>query len=377
MKLNSLFLKNYRNIEECSLELSPKLNIFIGDNGQGKTNFLESVYLLLHGESFRYGTNGTLIQFNQPQAVLNTFIHNNDLDYKVQMLISESKKEILMNGKRTTKIEKYLPEAILFSPESLSIIKESSDERRQLIDDVIRSIYKNGANIISDFKKVLRTRNKILKDYRDEKLSKDMTLQTLESVNPSYFKLATELTCLRINSLHEIKNDVQDYLKKIDQKNLAQFDFEYIISDQKISDKNMENSLEFVHNLIQKRAQDLAFAELSSGVTLVGPQKHDVIFLYNGNDSRFYCSQGQQRSIILAFKMAQIVYHKKVHGLYPILLLDDVLSELDQTKQAALILALNEIQTQTFLTTTDVDVLKKLNMDQSQIYKVRDGKLSQ
>ena len=377
MKLNSLFLKNYRNIEECSLELSPKLNIFIGDNGQGKTNFLESVYLLLHGESFRYGTNGTLIQFNQPQAVLNTFIHNNDLDYKVQMLISEFKKEILMNGKRTTKIEKYLPEAILFSPESLSIIKESSDERRQLIDDVIRSIYKNGANIISDFKKVLRTRNKILKDYRDEKLSKDMTLQTLESVNPSYFKLATELTCLRINSLHEIKNDVQDYLKKIDQKNLAQFDFEYIISDQKISDKNMENSLEFVHNLIQKRAQDLAFAELSSGVTLVGPQKHDVIFLYNGNDSRFYCSQGQQRSIILAFKMAQIVYHKKVHGLYPILLLDDVLSELDQTKQAALILALNEIQTQTFLTTTDVDVLKKLNMDQSQIYKVRDGKLSQ
>ncbi len=371
MRLASLFLKNYRNIEECSIELSPRLNIFIGDNGQGKTNFLESVHLLLQGESFRYGTNNTLIQFRHSNAVLNTFIHNNDLDFKVQMQISESKKEILLNGKRTTHLEKYLPPAVLFSPESLSIIKESSDERRQLIDDVIRSIYKNGANVISDFKKVLRTRNKILKDYRDEKVSRDMTLQTLESVNPSYFKLATELTCLRIKSLTEIKNDVEIYLKKIDQKNSVNFDFEYIISDQKIA----ENSLENVHKILQKRAIELAAAELSSGLTLVGPQKHDVIFLYNRNDSRFFCSQGQQRSIILAFKMAQIVYHQKVHGFYPILLLDDVLSELDQGKQAALILALNEIQTQTFLTTTDVDVLKKLNMDQSQIFKVRDGKI--
>lgn len=371
MRLNSLFLKNYRNIQECSLKFSSRLNIFIGDNGQGKTNFLESIHLLLQGESFRYGTNKTFIQLQSTQAFLNTFIHNNELDYKVQMQISESKKEILLNGKRITKFEKYLPPAVLFSPESLSIIKESSDERRQLIDDVIRSIYKNGLNIVNDFKKVLRTRNKILKDYRDEKISREMTLQTLESINPSYFKLATELTCLRINSLNEIKNDVQIYLQKIDQKNLAEFNFEYIISDQKIN----ENSLEFIHNILQKRSQELLPAELAGGVTLVGPQKHDVIFLYNRNDSRFFCSQGQQRSIILAFKMAQIVYHKKVHGFYPILLLDDVLSELDQGKQAALILALNEIQTQTFLTTTDVEVLKKLNMDQSQIFKVRDGKI--
>lgn len=371
MRLSSLEIRNYRNIEECSLVLSPRLNIFIGDNGQGKTNFLESVHILLQGESFRYGVNSTLIQFNKSQSVLNTLIHNNDLDYRVQMLISSAKKEILLNGKKTTKLEKYLPPVVLFSPESLSIIKESSDERRQLIDSVIRSIYKNGINVLNDFKKALRTRNKILKDYRDEKVSREMTLQTLESINPSYFKLATELTCLRINSLNEIKNDVEIYLKKIDQKNNVEFNFEYIISDQKV----IENSLENIHKILQKRAQELASAELASGITLVGPQKHDVIFLYNGNDSRFFCSQGQQRSIILAFKMAQIVYHQRVHGFYPILLLDDVLSELDQGKQAALILALNEIQTQTFLTTTDVDVLKKLNMDQSQIFRVREGNI--
>ncbi len=371
MRLNSLFLKNYRNIEECSLDFSPRLNIFIGDNGQGKTNFLESIHLLLRGESFRYGTNASMIQFQHTQAVLNTLIHNNELDYKIQMLISETKKETLVNGKRITKTEKHLPPAVLFSPESLSIIKESSDERRQLIDDVISSIYKNGSNIIYDFKKALRTRNKVLKDYREEKVSREMTIQTLESINPSFFKLATELTCLRINSFNEIKKDVEYYLQKIDQQNITQFDFQYIISDQIIN----ENSLQFIHNVLRKRASELASAELASGITLIGPQKHDVIFLYNGNDSRFYSSQGQQRSIILAFKMAQIVYHQKVHGFYPILLLDDVLSELDQGKQATLILALNEIQTQTFLTTTDSEVLKKLNMEQGQIFKVRDGKI--
>lgn len=371
MRLNSLFLKNYRNIEECLIELLPKINIFIGDNGQGKTNFLESIHLLLNGDSFRYGANSMFVQFNEPRAVLNTIIHNKDLDYKLQMTITESKKEVLLNGKRTTQLQKYLPQAVLFSPESLGIIKESSEERRRLTDEVAQTIYKTASNTIYDFKKVLRTRNKILKDYRDEKVSREIALQTIESINHSYFKLATELTCLRINSLISIKEDVESFLQKIDKNNIAKFDFEYVISEQ----KTKNSSPEFIQQILQKRAKELAPAELASGVTLVGPQKHDVIFLYNGNDSRFYSSQGQQRSIILAFKMAQIVYHQKVHGFYPILLLDDVLSELDQDKQAALISALNEIQTQTFLTTTDVEVLKKINMDQSQIFKVRDGKI--
>lgn len=277
-----------------------------------------------------------------------------------------------MNEKNTTQVNKYLPRVVLFSPESLSIIKESSDERRQIVDQLIEMTQIQGKNIITDFKKALRARNRILKDYRDEKIDRLTVQQTLESLNPIYLKFASAVTYLRLKSLNEIKNDVDLQLKKIDTKNNISFDFEYIISDQKVTDFSLEN----VQNLLSKRVLELASAELSSGVSLVGPQKHDVIFLYNGKDSRFFCSQGQQRSIILAFKMAQIVYHQKVHGFYPILLLDDVLSELDQNKQAALILALNEIQTQTFLTTTDVEVIGQLNMDQSQIFKVRDGNIT-
>lgn len=370
MQLNTLGLKNFRNISEAFLRLSPRLNIFIGDNGQGKTNFIESIHLLIEGESFRYSDYSTLIQFGHQNAFIKASLTNNELQYQILLKILGNKKETLVNDKKTTKIEQYLPPVVLFSPESLSVIKESADERRKLLDSLIETSVKNGKQLLQDFKKALRTRNKILKDISEEKTSREMGLQTLDSINQIYFSLAAKLTYLRIKCLTDIKPFVQEALVKIETKNPnVTFDFSYEISDQKI----VENSEELLINLMKKRAQELLPAELSAGISLVGPQKHDVIFLYSGNDSRFYSSQGQQRSIILAFKMAQIVYHFKVNGFYPVLLLDDVLSELDQTKQSSLVLALNEIQTQTFLTSTDIEVLKKLNIDSSTVFNVQNG----
>lgn len=375
MQLNTLGLKNFRNISEAFLRLSPRLNIFIGDNGQGKTNFIESIHLLIEGESFRYSDYSTLIQFGHESAFVKATLVNNELEYQILLKILGNKKETLVNDKKTTKIEQYLPPVVLFSPESLSVIKESADERRKLLDSLIETSIAagksgSGKQLLLDFKKALRTRNKILKDISEEKISRDMGLQTLDSINQIYFGLAGQLTYLRIKCLTDIKPFVQEALVKIEAKNPnVTFDFSYVISDQKI----VENSEEMLINLMKKRAQELLPAELSAGISLVGPQKHDVIFLYSGNDSRFYSSQGQQRSIILAFKMAQIVYHYRVNGFYPVLLLDDVLSELDQTKQSSLVLALNEIQTQTFLTSTDIEVLKKLNIDSSTVFKVQNG----
>ncbi len=370
MQLNTLALKSFRNISEAFLRLSPRLNIFIGDNGQGKTNFIESIHLLIEGESFRYSDYSTLIQFGQQNAFIKATVQNNDLEYQILVKLLGNKKEILVNDKKTTKVEQYLPPVVLFSPESLSVIKESADERRKLLDSLIETSVKNGKQLLLEFKKALRTRNKILKDISEDKISRDMGMQTLESINQIYFNLAGKLTYLRIKCLQDIKPFVQEALVKIETKNPnVTFDFSYEISDQKI----VENSEEMLINLMKKRAQELLPAELSAGISLVGPQKHDVIFLYSGNDSRFFSSQGQQRSIILAFKMAQIVYHYRVNGFYPVLLLDDVLSELDQTKQSSLVLALNEIQTQTFLTSTDIEVLKKLNIDRSTVFNVQNG----
>lgn len=369
MFIKNISLKNFRNIKESFLDLNSGLNILIGHNGQGKTNLVEAIHFLIEGESFRYGDYLNTIQLGHEMALVKCLIQNNDLDYQVLLRLFPKKKELLLNDKKTTQIQNFLPPVILFSPESLSIIKESHDERRKLLDQLIQTNFKGGYQVIQDFKKALRSRNKVLKDLSEQQIDHRVGLQTLESLNVAYFKHAVNLTALRIKALQEIKPLVQKTLNQIENKNEIIFDFSYIISDQKIVDNSEEN----LHNLLKKRAIELQAAELAAGVSLVGPQKHDVIFLYNGNDSRFFCSQGQQRSIILSFKIAQIVYHHMVNGFYPILILDDVLSELDQNKQAALVMALEEIKTQTFITSTDIDVLKKLKVDKTSIFNVTNG----
>lgn len=371
MYFKNLSVQNFRNLESLNISFNERLNIIIGDNGQGKTNILEAVYLLTEGESFRYSKNENLISLEQTQASLFCQAANGDLEYKISMRLTPSKKEVSINNKTSSlnRLDKF--SAVLFSPESLNIIKESSDERRELVDQLVVQIYPNGKNILQEYKKVLKTRNKILRDIAEEKVPLNMGLDTLESLNTSFLRLAGELTNARLKQLKEIKPYVELALQDIHLKGDIKFDFNYVFSDE-----NHRNSdPELVVNAMQKRMLELRSAEIKTGLSLVGPQKHDVIFLYNGNDSRFYCSQGQQRSIILAYKMAQIVYHHRVHGFYPLLLLDDVLSELDLTKQESLISTLNQTETQTFVTTTDVSLLSKLSMTKASVFKIKNGKI--
>ncbi len=371
MKIHQATIANFRNLDSLQINFSDRLNIFVGENGQGKTNLLEAIYFIIEGESFRYSRYDTLIQENKNEAFLKCQIENNDLDYNLKINLTAKSKVFLINDKKNSQINADLPPAILFSPESLNSIKESSDQRRQLLDQILVQTFSNGKALVSEFKKALKTRNKILKDIASEKIEKDMGIKTLESINPIYLKLAAKLTFFRLEALKNIKPEVQNTLEKIHSEGLAKFDYSYVISDRSFKDESAQEILDFLHN----RHANLASIEIKTGVSLVGPQKHDVIFLYNGKDSRFFCSQGQQRSVILAFKMAQIVYHHKVHGFYPVLLLDDVLSELDLTKQESLISTLNQIETQTFVTTTDTSILKKLRMEKSQIFHVRQGQV--
>lgn len=371
MIVKSLSVRNFRNFESSDIKFNDRLNIIIGDNGQGKTNIIEALYLLSEGESFRYSKNENLIQLKQSTAIIKASVLHSDLDFKLTLKITDNKKDLLVNEKPTSynKLEKF--SVVLFSPESLNIIKESTDERRNLADQLVEQTTKNGFYVIREYKKVLKTRNKILRDIAEEKINFQLGKDTLEVINISFLKLAAELTYLRITTLNEIKPEVEKSINNIHFSNSVKFDYNYLISEVDHKDSDLEKILYFM----KKRMQELEVAELKSGVSLVGPHKHDISFVYNGNDSRFYCSQGQQRSIILAYKMAQIVYHHKVHGFYPLLLLDDVLSELDLTKQESLISTLNQTETQTFVSTTDVSLISKLSMDKASVFKIRSGQI--
>lgn len=371
MYYSHLSLHHFRNYDSLEVLFSPRVNIFVGKNGQGKTNIIEALYFISQGESFRYGDNLTFIKKGQEQAVLRTkIIDNLRLEYDLSVQILKSQKNFILNQKKTTqnKITEHIP-VLIFSPESLSSIKDSDNERRVLIDQHLCMSLPQYRQILQNYRKALKTRNRILKDYQEGKRSLLETEDLLESIKDQFLKLAVEISFLRVSNLKEIQPELNNAMRFISHDQNVDISVEYVISGENVMDLDARR----IQKVIEKRLIELHHAELSIGVSLLGPQKHDVKFLYNGNDSRFFCSQGQQRALILSYKMAQIVYHRKLHGVDPVLMLDDVLSELDSEKRLALISFLQGIQSQIFITTTDLNLSKEIQSREISVFSVENG----
>lgn len=370
MIFEKLRLVNFRNYRDVVVPFSPRVNVFIGENGQGKTNLLEALYLISQGDSFRYSDNSTLINSANNEALIQALVTQNDLHYKIKLGLTKSRKILTLNEKRVTSLDiRKIFTSVVFSPESLSSIKEGADHRRELIDELLITFDKKNAELISDYRKALKTRNKILKNYLEGLQDKTVTENLLESLNPQFLRLGADLTYARTSALLSLSKEFNNAMQYISRNPDVDITVEYMVSGQNILQINQEQ----IYSLLENRTQELLNAELSSGSSLVGPHKHDILFLYGQKDSRFYCSQGQQRAIILSFKMAQIVYHRKAHGTYPVLMLDDVLSELDKAKRDALITFLHEINTQIFVTTTDFSLPDSFSLDQLSVLHIKDG----
>lgn len=378
MYIKNLYANNFRNFNKISLEFSPKVNFFLGQNGQGKTNLLESLYLLIKGDSFRYSNNETFINHNQNKElsefektkVKSIFIEN-DLSFELEVGIENKSKLFFLNKKKisSSEIQKKF-NCILFSPESLSFIKESSEFRRELIDEFLKSIHSKNVDIIFEYKKILRSRNKLLKENKEGRLEKDNFAPLFEAINSLFIKKACELVYARVEAIKAIKEDINDHMQYISQENVDIF-VDYVAS----GESYLSFSVNEIEQKLTQRLNSLKVAEMAYGSSLVGPHKHEIIFLYNQKDSRIFCSQGQQRAIILSFKMAQIVYHRKTHGWYPVLMLDDVLSELDFEKKMRLISFLEKINTQIFITATELDRDTKFSSSTYKITNMVQGKI--
>lgn len=372
MIFKKIQLRQFRNFSEAEVEFSKRVNFIVGLNGQGKTNLLEALSLFSTGESFRFADNENFIQDQKQESLLKAELEKNDLTYQARIQILKSRKYFQLNEKKVTSSElKQNFTAVIFSPESLSSIKDGSDQRRQLVDELVTSIDPAKNHLLSEHKKALRTRNRILKNFVEGKSSQQETKDLLESLNPAYLRLSTAVTCARLESIFQIQPELNYAMQNISKTKDVETSVEYLISGQKMT----KSEPKLVYETLQNRMLELTSAEMSAGTSLVGPHKHEISFLYNQKDSRFYCSQGQQRAIILSFKMAQIVYHRKLHGEYPFLFLDDVLSELDLQKQEALISFLHEINTQTFITTTDLNLSKSFHLDDTSVIQINNGKV--
>lgn len=369
--IRQLRLYHFRNFEEARIDFIDGANVFVGYNGQGKSNILEAIYLLFTGESFRSAHPKHLVQHGFTESSIAAMVGDRDQTDKVLVKIQEGRKSLFLNDKKTTRRQLLERQPVtLFSPESLNAIKGPPDERRRLIDELSLFVHPAKEKTFSDFRRILRTRNQVLRDGKAEKRTRAETLRLLGALEESFLSLATEVTALRTSALSNLEDPINTAMHQISQ-GFPKIGFRYLISER----DSLRLSHEEIHNLMRKRMAELQPAELATGASLVGPQKHDLIFLFGENDSRFYCSQGQQRSLILAFKLAQIVYHRRALGKTPILLLDDVLSELDGDKRKSFVELIKNMEAQIVITTTEFDLPQVFDSVRCVVKRVQGGRV--
>ena len=347
MYIESMELKDFRNYEFLSMRFDKGTNIFYGDNAQGKTNILESIYMAATTKSHRGSKDREIIKIGEEESHIRLCIKKSDISHRIDMHLRKSKnKGVAIDGlpiRRTTELFGLL-NVIFFSPEDLSIIKNGPSERRRFLDlelcQLSRLYYQN----LSSYSKILNQRNNLLKQIAYNKSLMD----TLDVWNMQLVDYGRKIIQIR----EEFINELQEIMS-IQHANLTggKEDIKLVYRPN-CSDDEFENSL------FSAMERD-AFQK----TTTVGPHRDDLQFLTQGEDLRKYGSQGQKRTAALSLKMAEIQIVEEAIGEKPILLLDDVLSELDRSRQNYLLENIKGIQTIITCTGLEEFVTNGINID--------------
>lgn len=362
MTLKNIEILQMRNYDYINLSFCDSVNIFYGKNAQGKTNLLEAIYFLGITKSHRTSNDRELIKENCTYLRVNGLFEE-EYSYNLRIDIENNRKKCYIDGSKQKKIDDYIGKmkVVLFCPEDLNIIKGLPVERREYLDVQISQFSLFGSkyySVLNEFNNILKKRNNILKSSANG-----------YSVDKVYLEILTKFL---INKIVYIYNSRKKYISRL---NDYIDDIYYTLTGYKglkivyKTDVNVDNYIEENLEKLFKSNED---RELIIGSTLIGPQKDDLDFLLNGKDVKKFCSQGQQRMAVIALKMASIEILRKYDKVEPILLLDDVFSELDSDKRTSLFKYIyNNIQT--FITTTDLSNLDEKLVKKAKIFKVDNG----
>lgn len=364
MKLRSIVLKNFRNYDHLKLQFDEKLNVIVGDNAQGKTNLLEAIYVSGFGKSFRTNKESELVEFTQGfGSVKIEFERDNGLketiEYRIQ---SNNQKKFLINGVNITKISELLGRInlILFYPDDLKLIKDSPAERRRFLNRELSHISHVYCLDIIEYNRVLLQRNELLKKIKYTPEFKDM----IEVWDEQLSDKGARLIMKRMNfaeSLNSVAGNIHNRIT--DGK-------EHLKVSYLTSVKNRENYDTIKSELLVQLSKNLE-VDLKRGFTSVGPHRDDLDISVNDINIKSFGSQGQQRTAALSLKLSEIEIIKNEVGESPILLLDDVMSELDHNRQRDLIYAFKDVQT--IITTTDISNLLDDYINDSKMIKIESG----
>ena len=357
MYVDLLKLKNFRNYEDLEIHFSDRINIIHGDNAQGKTNILEAIYLAATTKSHRGSKDKDIILFGKDDSHIRLNLKKRDVGHRIDMHLRKAKpKGVAIDGipiRRSTELFGLI-NIIIFSPEDLSIVKNGPGERRRFMDMEICQISRIYYSNLLRFSKILDQRNNLLKQIYYKPEIKD-TLDTWDEQLVDTGKTIIKERRNFIQMMNDIIQDIHSSLSSGKEK------------IELIYEPNVEED-KFLKVLKEKRKLDL-----KNSVTMTGPQRDDFAVMINGNDVRVYGSQGQQRTAALSLKLAEIEIVKKVINDNPILLLDDVMSELDSQRRDALLDTMNDIQT--IITCTGYDDFIRQRISVDKIYKINNGRI--
>lgn len=344
MYISSLSLSNFRNYTAEKIEFSPHTNVIYGDNAQGKTNILEAVYLFSQGRSHRAKTDRELIRFGEDFAKLSLSFHDSERDYKASLqLVKNGKKNIKINHVQISKLSmlmNYL-NVVMFSPEDLDLVKGSPSSRRRFIDSSISQLYPGYLISLIDYHKALVQKNSLLKTLRQKGAHSDVMLSVWNE------QLAVEAAKIMKYRIDFIK--LLDEFSSEIQKEISREKLKITYSPGIKTDTVTKSAIFRYFEQNQRREIDFASAQ-------VGIQRDDLHISVNGKDARIYSSQGQQRTAALSMKIAQADYIQFIKNEYPVLLLDDIMSELDINRRMYLSQKIQDKQV--LITSTDTDLIE-------------------
>ncbi len=359
MIIKSIELSNFRNYETLHLRLDKGTNIFFGDNAQGKTNILESAYLSATTKSHRGSKDKELIRFNNNEAHIRTELIKKGNPYRIDIHLKKNhSKGIALNQIPIKKASELygIINMVFFSPEDLNIIKNGPAARRRFIDGELSQLDKIYMTNLSKYNKILMQRNKLLKEiYFNPQLKDTLDIWDMQLVNcgNEIIKRRKEFIYRLGEVLSKIHNNISGNKEKLE-----------IFYEEDVTCEQFEEKL------LKNQSKDLKFQQTS-----VGPHRDDISFAINGIDVRKYGSQGQQRTVALSLKLAEIKLVEECVNDTPILLLDDVLSELDSNRQNYLLNSISNIQT--LITCTGVEEFVRNRFEINKIFKVSDGKVEE
>lgn len=378
MFLKKLKLLNFRNYETCELDFSGNKIILVGKNAQGKTNLLESIYFLATLSSFRAGHDSEIIKYGADAAFLSAELVKSETDIEISVVINPPKQKVIkVNGLKKSSYAQYLGNLVVvnFGVSDLLLLRGNPSDRRKWLDDAISQIYPAYKDRLKKYDKIKTQRNNLLKELKGNfglnKIQEDSLAVWDEQIAVSgsniihlrqkYLKEIQEIANLKHKSISLNEEDlVIEYNSTVSGDFNARED--EVISPEKILER-------FQEALKEKRNEEIARAQ-----TVVGSHRDDVLFYVNGSDAKKFASQGQQRTIVLALKLSELDFTENIIGESPVLLLDDVLAELDKTRQNYLLNSIKK-DTQTIITTTDVSGFSEKFLDDVIVYNIEAGKI--